>query len=131
MNILEKHPSEAGYNKLEKYLLDVIEQFRNLMPLGFPLFGIKSMAPEFNVPDKWLNGTQIANGSIAPQSIPWVNAKVGVNWTASDIAVYGLDEFEILDLHVDPGNKNFLEIYIAINDIRVHTVILEYFNIKE
>ena len=131
MNILVKHPSEAGYNKLEKYLLDVIEQFRNLMPLGFPLFGIKSMAPEFNVPDKWLNGTQIANGSIAPTSIPWVNAKVGVNWTASDIAVYGLDEFEILDLHVDPGNRNFLEIYIAINDIRVHTVILEYFNIKE
>ena len=120
MNILEKHPSEAGYNKIEKYLLDVIEQFRNLMPVGFPLLGIRSMAPEFNVPDKWLNGTQIANGSVAPISIPGANAKIGVNWTASDIAMYGLDEFEILDLHVDPGNKKFIEIYIAINDIRVH-----------
>ena len=91
------------------------------MPLGFPLLGIKSMAPEWNVPDEWLNGTQIANGSIAPQSIGYgTGSSVGVNWTASDIAVYHLDEFEILDLHFDPEDKNFIEIYIAIKDIRVH-----------
>ena len=51
--ILEKHPSEASYTKLEKYLRDVIEQFRSLMPLGFPLLGIRSMAPEWNIPDEW------------------------------------------------------------------------------
>ena len=121
MNILEKHPSEAGYNKLEKYLLDLIEQFRSLMPLGFPLLGIKSMAPEWNIPDEWLNGTLIANGYIAPQSIVGGVSSVGVNWTASDIAVYYLDEFEILDLYVDPENHNFMEIYIAIKDIHVCT----------
>ena len=49
-----------------------------------------------------------------------------MNWTASDIAVYYLDEFEILGLHVDPEDKKFIEIDIAINDIHVQSVNLQY-----
>ena len=45
-----------------------------------------------------------------------------MNWTASDIAVYYLDEFEILGLHVDPEDKKFIEIDIAINDIHVPSI---------
>ena len=31
------------------------------MPLGFPLLGIRSMAPEWNIPDKWWFSVEICN----------------------------------------------------------------------